>query len=59
MPYLGIVNGNQVNHPALLQESRARMKILLIDAEKDLPVSLIQSLLSELIGHYTSGKIKT
>jgi len=36
-PYLGIVEGKKIKHPDLLTEKRARMKILLIDPEKDLP----------------------
>ncbi|MEJ7643982.1 MAG: DUF1801 domain-containing protein [Chryseolinea sp.] len=45
MPYIGIVSGNKIKHPALVQENRVRMKILPIDPEKDLPVKLIRSIL--------------
>lgn len=37
-PYLGIVEGNSIHHPDLIQEKRARMKILLIDGSKNIPV---------------------
>ena len=40
-PYLGIVEGKRINHPQLLLEKRARMKILLVDPGKDLPVKTI------------------
>lgn len=44
-PYIGIVEGIQINHPDLIQEKRARMKILLVDANKDIPVKKINSIL--------------
>lgn len=46
-PYIGFVDGNQVNHPQLLQEDRTRMKILLIDTEKDIPVEMVKKLVTE------------
>ena len=51
-PYIGIVEGARINHPDLLQEKRARMKILLIDAEKDIPSKKINAILNEIIGLY-------
>lgn len=51
-PYIGIVEGKRINHPDLLQEKRARMKILLIDPTKDLPVKKIDSILKEVIALY-------
>ena len=48
-PYLGIVDGNEIDDPALLREKRTRMKILLIDAAKDIPVRKINSVLKRLI----------
>jgi hypothetical protein len=48
-PYLGIVDGNKIHHPRLLQQKRARMKILLLDAEKDVPVRLVKSILKAAI----------
>src|SRR5882724_11854517 len=46
-PYLGIVEGGKINHPDLLQEKRARMKILLLDATKDIPLRKVNSILKE------------
>lgn len=44
-PYLGLVDGKRINHPDLLQEKRARMKIFLIDPTKDIPVRKLNALL--------------
>ena len=43
-PYIGIVNGKNIEHPDLLSEKRAKMKILLIDPEKDIPLEKINSI---------------
>lgn len=51
-PYIGIVEGKRINHPDLLQEKRARMKILLIDPTRNLPVKKIDSILKEVIALY-------
>jgi hypothetical protein len=51
-PYLGIVEGKRIDHPGLLQEKRARMKILLIDPAHDIPVKNISSLLRQVLALY-------
>ena len=51
-PYIGIVEGARINHPDLLLEKRARMKILLIDPEKDIPVKRIKAILKEALSFY-------
>jgi hypothetical protein len=51
-PYIGIVDGNKVNHPELLAEKRSRMKILLIDPASDLPVKGINNLLKKVLALY-------
>src|SRR5438309_2947596 len=38
LPYLGIVEGKRTDHPALIIEDRARMKIMLFDPTEDIPV---------------------
>jgi uncharacterized protein YdeI (YjbR/CyaY-like superfamily) len=48
-PYLGIVDGKQIEHPGLLIEKRSRMKIMLFDPGKDLPVKTIQLILQKAI----------
>jgi hypothetical protein len=51
-PYFGIVDGNRIIHPGLLQEKRARMKIMLIDPGKDIPVRQLQALLKKVLTLY-------
>lgn len=51
-PYLGIVEGKKIDHPDLLQENRARMKILLLDPEKDLPLRTINGILKKVIARF-------
>jgi hypothetical protein len=51
-PYLGIVEGTKINHPQLIQEKRARMKIMLFDAEKDIPVQTINSIMKKVFALY-------
>ncbi|HTJ53091.1 MAG TPA: DUF1801 domain-containing protein [Cyclobacteriaceae bacterium] len=49
LPYVGFVDGKLMSHPKLLVEKRSRMKILPIDSSKDIPVTLIKSILKEAI----------
>ncbi len=58
-PYMGIVEGNRFNHPDLIMEKRSRMKIMLFDPEKDLPVKTIRSILKQALDLYKTGEIKT
>jgi hypothetical protein len=51
-PYIGIVEGGQIDHPSLLQEKRARMKIMLIDPNIDIPIKAINSILKMAIKFY-------
>ncbi len=48
-PYIGFADGNKMDFPELIQEKRSRMKIFMIDAEKDLPVKKITLLLKVAI----------
>ena len=48
-PYLGIVDGKLIDHPALVMEKRARMKIMLFDANDDLPIAIIEEVLSKAL----------
>ena len=49
MPYIGFVDGRNIDHPKLLMEKRSRMKILVIDPSKDIPITVIKSILKEAI----------
>ncbi len=58
-PYIEIVDGKRINHPKLISEKRSRMKILLFDAHKDLPVKTISAILKQTVALYQKGLIKT
>ena len=49
-PYLGMVDGKLLEHPMLQQGDRARMKILHIDPEADLPLEVLTEVLHMAIG---------
>ena len=51
-PYIGLVDGNKLKHPALMQEKRTRMKVLLIDPAKDIPIKTINSVMKEVLALY-------
>jgi hypothetical protein len=51
-PYIGIVEGKRINHPLLIIEKRSRMKIMLLDAEKDIPVNTIETILKMALNIY-------
>ena len=51
-PYIGIVEGNRFEECFLLQENRSRMKIMLLDPNKDLPIKTIQNILQRAINFY-------
>lgn len=51
-PYLGIVEGGKIDHPELIQENRSRMKILLINPDKDIPLKKIEFILKETLKLY-------
>ncbi|WP_077133944.1 DUF1801 domain-containing protein [Spirosoma montaniterrae] len=44
-PYIGVVNGNEFDHPALTLGNRAQIKIMFINPEEDLPVEQITEVL--------------
>jgi len=52
LPYIGIVEGKKINHPDLIIEKRARMKILLLDPGKNLPMKKINAIMKEVIALY-------
>jgi hypothetical protein len=51
-PYIGIVEGARIQHPELMQEKRARMKILLIDAKEDIPIKKIDTIFKKVLALY-------
>ena len=57
-PYFGVVEGQRLFHAELVQEDRARMKILLLDPRKPILVRTITVILQEAIALYTSGQVR-
>ena len=57
-PYIGIVEGKRLDFPELIIEKRSRMKIMLLDPGKDLPVKKIKIILLQAIRLYKTGEIK-
>jgi uncharacterized protein YdhG (YjbR/CyaY superfamily) len=57
-PYLGIVEGKHITHPKLIQEKRARMKIMLFDSNEDLPLKTIETILQQALQLYKTGVVK-
>ncbi len=51
-PYLGIVEGKSIEHHDLIIEKRSRMKIMLFDPTKDLPLETIQMILTAIMKLY-------
>lgn len=51
-PYIGIVDGNRIDHAELVSEKRSRMKILLLDPDKDIQVKKINALLNKVLALY-------
>ena len=51
-PYIGIVEGKSIDHPDLIIEKRSRMKIMLFDPNKDLPLETIEMILTEIMKLY-------
>ncbi len=57
-PYIGVVEGNRINHPKLEQGNRSRMKILSVNPNKDIDIETIDSILNEALDFYRKGIIK-
>ena len=57
-PYIGIVEGKHFEESFLIQEDRSRMKIMMLNADEDLPLKQIESILQKALNLYKSGIIK-
>ena len=57
-PYIGIVEGKHFDESFLLQEARSRMKIMLLNANGDLPLEQIETVIQKALNLYKSGIIK-
>jgi len=56
-PYIGIVEGHQINHFALEQGNRKRMKVIPVNPNEDFP-DYIEEILNVALGFYRNGIIK-
>ena len=45
-PYIGIVDGHKIDHPDLIEEGRKRIKIYLVDPERDIDVRKVRRILN-------------
>jgi hypothetical protein len=57
-PYLLMVEGKHLLHPALEAGKRSRMKIFRVNPNKNLPVKTIGTILQQSLDLYRTGKIK-
>ncbi|MGO4772918.1 DUF1801 domain-containing protein [Flavobacterium sp. W22_SRS_FK3] len=57
-PYIGIVEGKHFDEPYLIPEARSRMKIMLFNADEDLPLEQIKFVIQKALNLYKSGSIK-
>jgi hypothetical protein len=51
-PYILMVEGRNIKHPSLVIGNRSRMKILMIDPAKDIPVRTIKSIFNMAVKLY-------
>ncbi|MCB0397464.1 MAG: DUF1801 domain-containing protein [Flavobacteriales bacterium] len=51
-PYILIVEGNKIDHPSLEAGNRSRMKILRVNPNEDLPLSVINEVLDLALALY-------
>ncbi|MBX2844697.1 MAG: DUF1801 domain-containing protein [Saprospiraceae bacterium] len=45
-PYIGIVRADRFEHPMLIQGDRKKMKVLPVHPQEDLPIQVIEEILS-------------
>lgn len=48
-PYLGVVNGKLINHPQLQADGRARIRVLPLNPQKELPLDTLDFILQQSI----------
>ena len=57
-PYMLFVEGKHLHHPELEAGDRARMKILRVDPDKDIPIDRIRVILNDALNVYRDGIVK-
>jgi hypothetical protein len=55
LPYIGIVQGHRIEHPDLIAEKRSRIRILLIEPDKDIPLGKIMEIFSNALRYINSA----
>ena len=58
-PYIGIIEGNRLEHPMLETGNRKRIKILRLKNNEDLPIDAINEILGQALDLYRFGIVKT
>lgn len=58
VPYIGIVEGHRLEHPALIAEKRSRIKVMFFNPSEDLPIETIEEILQQALILYKSGIVK-
>ncbi|MCT4580689.1 MAG: DUF1801 domain-containing protein [Flavobacteriales bacterium] len=51
-PYIGVVKGNEIDHPLLEQGNRKKMKVLSISPNEDIPIEALEAILKTAINLY-------
>lgn len=49
LPYILMVEGGKIDHPSLVQGDRARMKIMYLNPNEDLPIETIDAIFKMVI----------
>jgi hypothetical protein len=57
-PYILMVEGKYLDHPALIEGNRSRMKIFSVNPNKDLPINTIEHILQKALDLYRKETIK-
>ncbi|RZF62653.1 DUF1801 domain-containing protein [Sphingobacterium corticibacterium] len=57
-PYILMVEGKLLDHYALEEGNRSRMKIFRVNPNKDLPIEIIEEILQKAINLYKAGIVK-
>lgn len=57
-PYILFVEGKHLHHPELETGDRARMKILRVDPEKDIPKTRVADVVDQALELYRKGIVK-
>ncbi|MEM9832461.1 MAG: DUF1801 domain-containing protein [Bacteroidota bacterium] len=52
LPYVSMVEGRYLNHPALESGGRKRIKMLTINPEADIPIDTVRQILEEAVQLY-------